>query len=83
MGDSVNPDKPRWYYVGNGTFRFWDGLVWTDEYRAGVDPRHADAQNYSGPKHRSLERGGLLLWLLGLGVVLVTATVAAVVTSVL
>jgi hypothetical protein len=69
----VNSDKPQWYYVGNGTFRFWDGLIWTDEYRDGDDPGDALAEEYSGPKRRSQERRRVRLWVIGFTVVLTVA----------
>ena len=43
----MSSDKPQWYYVGNGTFRYWDGLIWTDEYRDGDDPGDGSAEEES------------------------------------
>ncbi|EAP97552.1 hypothetical protein JNB_18818 [Janibacter sp. HTCC2649] len=75
MGDSLNYDRPGWFYVGNGTFRYWDGDIWTDEYRDGDDPA-PPAPEYSGPKHESGKRRELPLWLVAFAVVLIVTAAA-------
>ncbi|KGN36976.1 hypothetical protein [Knoellia subterranea] len=65
----MNYDRPQWVYVGNGTFRYWDGDIWTDEYREGDEhlkepPPEWDGAKHAADRHGAHERRGpSLVWI--------------------